>query len=58
MKEHKSAVTAARFDNSSLFMISGSTDLKAYISSSYLPNVDDKFEYNNLPFGKVSMFYS
>jgi hypothetical protein len=54
--EHKSAVTSARLDKSGLFMISGSTDLRAYITSAYLPSVDDKFKYSDLPFEKV--FYS
>lgn len=53
MKDHKSSVTCARFDPSGLFIVSGATDLKAYISSSYIPEVDDAYQYENLPFTKV-----
>lgn len=53
MKEHKSSVTCARFDASGLFILSGSTDLKAYISSSYIQEIDDKYTYDKLPYNKV-----
>lgn len=55
MKDHKSSVTCARFDNSGLFVISGSTDLKVYISSSYIPDIDDKHtsENESIPFTKA-----
>jgi len=54
MKDHKSSVICARFDHSGLFLVSGSTDLKVYISSAYLPDLDDKYsdEYTNIPFTK------
>jgi hypothetical protein len=53
MKEHKSSVTCARFDASGLFILSGSTDLKAYISSSYVPGLDDKYLNEPKPFELV-----
>jgi actin related protein 2/3 complex subunit 1A/1B len=53
IKEHRSSVTCARFDNSGLFILSGSTDLKAYISSSYLPEVDDSNLNQAMPFQLV-----
>jgi hypothetical protein len=54
MKDHKSSVTCAKFDNSGLFILSGSTDKKAYISSSYIASVDDQYSYEgNLPYPKV-----
>jgi actin related protein 2/3 complex subunit 1A/1B len=54
IKEHKSSVTSVKFDSLSLFVISGSTDLKAYISSAYLPQIDDNYPNENPPFPKVS----
>lgn len=53
VKKHMSAVTVAKFDRSGLFILSGSTDLKAYVSSAYLPEVDDSFTYDNLSLEKV-----
>ena len=55
MKEHRSSVTCARFDNTGLFILSGSTDLKAYISSSYISEVDDMYlnEQMEIPFELV-----
>ena len=41
MKEHKSSVVSVRLDNSGLFMISGSLDLKVIISSAYIDKLDD-----------------
>jgi actin related protein 2/3 complex subunit 1A/1B len=52
-KEHRSSVTTVRFDSTGLFILSGSTDLRAYITSAYIPEVDDKFTYDNLPFPMV-----
>lgn len=54
MKEHKSSVTCARFDNSGLFVLSGSTDLKIVVSSAYIPDIDDNFTYDDLRFNKES----
>ena len=52
-KEHRSSVTCARLDNSGLFALSGSTDMKAIITSSYIPDIDDNSNTENLPFDKV-----
>ena len=41
IKGHKSSVVCCEIDPTSLFVISGSTDLRVYISSCYLPEVDD-----------------
>ena len=41
IKVHKSSVVCCEIDPTSLFVISGSTDLRVYISSCYLPEVDD-----------------
>lgn len=43
---HKSAVTCATFDPSGTFVISGSTDLKIEITSSYLKDIDSSKEIN------------
>ena len=43
IKVHKSSVVACEIDPTSLFVLSGSTDLKVYISSCYIPEVDDQF---------------
>lgn len=43
IKVHKSSVVCAKIDPSSLFIISGSTDLKVYVTSCYEPSVDDQF---------------
>ena len=53
IKEHLSFVSSARFDNSGLFILSGSTDKKAYISSSHIESVDDGKQFEKLPFPKV-----
>jgi WD40 repeat protein len=57
IREHLSFVSCARFDNSGLFLLSGSTDKKAYISSSYINSVDDGKEWEKLPFPKVLLNY-
>lgn len=49
IKDHKSSVTCARFDSSGLFVLSGSTDLKSYIFSAYLPEVDGDISDLKLP---------
>jgi WD40 repeat protein len=49
IKEHNSSVTCARFDSSGLFVISGSTDLKSYIFSAYIPEVDGDISNYKLP---------
>ena len=57
IREHLSFVTCARFDNSGLFILSGSTDKKAYISSSYIKSVDDVKKIDKLPFPKVTTIF-
>jgi len=52
MKEHRSSITTARFDGTGLFILSGSTDSNAIISSAYMPELDDKFSDESLPFPK------
>ncbi len=54
-KSHKSSVTCARLDRSGLFVLSGSTDLKAVITSTYIEEVDGKSSKENLPFEKVKI---
>jgi actin related protein 2/3 complex subunit 1A/1B len=41
IKVHHSSVVCCEIDPTSLFVISGSTDLRVYVSSCYLPEVDD-----------------
>ena len=41
IKVHKSSVVSCEIDPTSLFVISGSTDLRVYISSCYIPDIDD-----------------
>lgn len=43
IKGHKASVTCCDIDSSSLFVISGSADKYVYVSSCYLPQVDDQF---------------
>lgn len=43
IKGHKSSVVCARIDPSSLFVISGSTDMKIMVTSCYDPLVDDQY---------------
>ena len=43
IKAHKSSVVACEIDPTSLFVLSGSTDLRVYISSCYIPEVDDQY---------------
>ena len=43
IKVHKSSVVSCEIDPTSLFVISGSTDLRVYVSSCYLPEIDDEF---------------
>ena len=42
IKVHKSSVVCCEIDPTSLFVISGSTDFRVYVSSCYLPEIDDK----------------
>lgn len=42
IKGHKSSVCCCEIDPTSLFVISGSTDMRVNVSSCYLPDVDDK----------------
>ena len=42
IKAHKSSVCCCEIDPTSLFVISGSTDMRVYVSSCYYPEVDDK----------------
>jgi len=56
IKCHKSSVVTCEIDPTSLFVISGSTDLRIYVSSCYRPEIDDKFLTEDLkalakPFG-------
>ncbi len=53
MKDHRSSVTCARLDNSGLFILSGSTDMRAIISSGCISAVDDSFTPENPPYEKV-----
>ena len=55
---HKSSVVACEIDPSSLFVLSGSTDLRVYVSSCYIPKIDDQFLTEEqkaaaVPFGQV-----
>ena len=43
IKAHKSSVVTCEIDPTSLYVLSGSTDLRIYISSCYLPEIDDAF---------------
>lgn len=43
IKAHKSSVVCARIDPTSLFILSGSTDMKIIVSSCYEPSIDDEF---------------
>ena len=56
MKEHKSSVTSVSLDDSGLFVISGSLDLKVFISSAYIDKIDDA-ENSTSVFEKVNKFY-
>ncbi len=40
---HKSSVVACEIDPTSMFVLSGSTDLRVYVSSCYIPKIDDPF---------------
>ena len=42
IKIHKSSVVCCEIDPTSLFVISGSTDFRIYVSSCYIPEIDDK----------------
>lgn len=53
MRDHKSSVVSTRLDNSGLFMISGSLDLKVIISSAYIDKVDDNITDFEAPLQKV-----
>jgi actin related protein 2/3 complex subunit 1A/1B len=55
IKEHKSAVTAACFDETGLFVISGGTDSKIIICSAYIDEVDSSKSIKDIPFEKVSI---
>ena len=41
IKTHKSSVVCCEIDPSSLFVLSGSTDLRFYVSSCFIASVDD-----------------
>ena len=43
IKVHKSSVVCCEIDPTSLFVISGSTDLRVYVSSCYICDIDDKY---------------
>ena len=54
---HKSSVNSVSLDNSGLFMISGGCDMKAYITSAYIPQIDDEIKFeDNLPFPAKKKF--
>ena len=55
---HKSSVVTCEIDPTSMFVLSGSTDLRVYVSSCYIPKIDDPFLSEEqkkaaLPFGQV-----
>ena len=43
IKAHKSSVVTCSIDPTSLFVLSGSTDLRIFVSSCYIPEIDDQF---------------
>ena len=43
IKTHYSSVVTCEIDPTSLYAISGSTDMRVFISSCYLPDIDDAF---------------
>ena len=43
IKVHHSSVVCCEIDPTSLFVLSGSTDLRVYISSCYIPDIDDPY---------------
>ena len=58
IKVHKSSVVTCEIDPTSLFVISGSTDLRIFVTSCYKPEIDDKFITEDMrplakPFGEV-----
>ena len=55
IKVHKSSVVCCQIDPSSLYVISGSTDLRVFVSSCYIPEIDDKHLKGATPveFGKT-----
>ena len=58
IKVHKSSVVTCEIDPTSLFVISGSTDLRIFVTSCYSPEIDDKFITEDMrplakPFGEV-----
>ena len=48
IKCHKSSVTCAKISTNNLFVISGSIDMKVYISSCYIKDVDEQFITNDM----------
>jgi len=56
MKEHKSSVVSVCLDESGLFVISGSLDLKVIISSAYIDKIDDG-ENSTSVFDKVKFLF-
>lgn len=55
IKGHKSSVVCARIDPSSLYCISGSTDMRVMVTSVYEPTIDDQFGKTGRPFGEEIM---
>lgn len=53
MKEHKSSVATVCLDDSGLFVISGSLDLKVIISSAFVEEIDN-VDNGIAPFEKVN----
>ena len=48
IKCHKSSVTCAKISPNNLFVISGSIDMKVYISSCYIKDIDEQFITNDI----------
>ena len=48
IKCHKSSVTCAKISHNNLFVISGSIDMKVYISSCYIKDIDEQFITNDM----------
>ena len=58
IKAHKSSVVTCEIDPTSLYVISGSTDMRIFVSSCYKPEIDDDFlteeqKASAKPFGDV-----
>ncbi len=56
IKGHKSSVVSARIDPTSLFIISGSIDMKVMVTSCYYPEIDDPFLDPNMDKSGIPAF--